>query len=143
MPSEVWVERVRKTLEAQKFGLKMTLVELESARTWLNGALDKNQAAINRANSLIDRLEKDLSKLDLRREDPVVWRRTTPGPRPAAFHSTLDCGWVRDHSHYEPLLWSEAKDAGMGPCVSCGWGVENEARKLHERDEPDTGPSVA
>lgn len=121
--------------------------QLRNQRTGYRKLLDKTNAQIRLAEKALagmrevrkgleDRIERygnALDDLNLMREDPPVLVRIT-GKGSYAYHDADEpCGWVRDESHYEAVLWGEARAAGKTPCTSCGHRADRIARQSSRR----------
>lgn len=131
--SEEWANKATRQLRSQRAGIsKMrdrTTRQIQKVEAALEGLRELEAGLSDR----VRRYGDALANLDLMREDPAVLVRST-GTGSYAYHSAQNpCGWVRDQSHYESMLWGEARAQGMQPCSSCGYRADRLAHQSARR----------
>lgn len=131
--TEEWADTAIRQLRRQRAGfnkmVNRTDAQIRKVEAALAGLADLRSALQER----VERYGEALSELDLMREDPAVLVRVT-GKGSYAYHSAEEpCGWVRDETHYDAVLWGEARADGKTPCSSCGHKADRLARRSSRR----------
>jgi len=113
---------------------KRTQAHREAAEALLDQARELEKSALER----YDQTKRDFTRLRVMRDDPTVLVRMF-GPNSYVYHDAENpCGWVRDRTRYERRLWGEAAADGYSACSSCGWSVDQRAKKAAARRATQT-----
>lgn len=114
----LWAGRVVRAVETHRERLKAVGREL--------GDIQRKLAALSQHVESEERdFDEQLGKLYERQSDPVV----LTGSRSFIYHSAdSPCGQAPTYPH--ELLWSEARERGLLPCMSCGRDSDREAEKV-------------
>jgi hypothetical protein len=123
----VWDGRLAQLVASHGFETRQLAQNAATARRNLESLAKQLEALEERAARSGESFKAQVEKLMSRRDDPEVWVRNY-GAAVLAYHSVdKPCGWAKNLSRYKRMLLSEARDRGIGPCVSCGYLVSKKA----------------
>ena len=116
-----WATAETRQIRRQRNGLKRLLSETTLQIGKSESALEGLRSLKTDLEETLQRANRDLSELNLMREDPVVLIRDTGAGGYAYHDAERPCGWVRDRANYVTMLWGVARNQGFTACTSCGW----------------------
>lgn len=131
--TEEWADTAVRQLRRQRVGFRKMLDKTKAEIRRVEGVLEGLKSLQAGFEDRIEKYGEAMDELNLMREDPAVLVRIS-GKGSYAYHSADEpCGWVRDESHYESILWGEAQADGKVPCSSCGWRADRLAAQSSRR----------
>jgi hypothetical protein len=118
MSQEVWEASMNKALKRHNTRLRWLRERMAKAEQSLENARNNVEEIRIQLDAEIENSGTELKKVLSRRNDPVVYVRNYNETTVYAYHGSSNCGWFPTRA--KAMLMSEALDAGLRPCVSCG-----------------------
>jgi hypothetical protein len=114
----VWEDSMNKALNRHNIRLRRLRERMAKAEQGLENSRNNLEEIKAQLEAEIENSGDELKKILSGRNDPVVDVRNYNETTVDVCHGSSDCGWFPAGS--KALLLSEARDAGLRPCVSCG-----------------------